>query len=61
MLQTIWDKIGTHVAGSASANQRLSCHQAQDTLIQSEAFPPLSLGCSDVARERDITLHIKEE
>ena len=28
-------------------------------LSQSKAFPPLSLGCSDVAREHDITLHIK--
>ena len=31
------------------------------SLSQSEAFPPLSLGCSDVAREHDITLHIKGE
>ena len=31
------------------------------SLSQSEAFLPLSLGCSDVARERDITLHIKGE
>ena len=31
------------------------------SLSQSEAFPPLSLGCSDVARECDITLHIKGE
>ena len=30
-------------------------------LSQSEAFPPLSLGCSDIARECDITLHIKGE
>ena len=28
---------------------------------QSEAFPPLSPGCSDIARERDVTLHIKGE
>ena len=30
-------------------------------LSQSEAFLPLSLGCSDVAHEHDITLHIKGE
>ena len=57
----IWDKIGTHIAGSASANLRLSRHGAWDGLSQSETFPPLSLGRSDVARERDITLHIKGE
>ena len=31
------------------------------SLSQSEAFPPLSPGCSDVACEHDITLHIKGE
>ena len=30
-------------------------------LSQSEAFPPLSLGCSDVAHEHDIILPIKRE
>ena len=30
-------------------------------LSQSEAFLPLSLGCSDVNHEHDITLHIKGE
>ena len=30
-------------------------------LSQSEAFPPLSLGHSDVACEHDVTLHIKGE
>ena len=33
----------------------------QQSLSQSEAFPPLSPGCSDIAREHDITLHIKGE
>ena len=31
------------------------------SLSQSEAFLPLSLGRSDVAREHDVTLHIKGE
>ena len=31
------------------------------SLCQSEAFPPLSLGHSDVAHEHDVTLHIKGE
>ena len=31
------------------------------SLSQSEAFPPLSPGCSDIAHEHDITLHIKGE
>ena len=57
----IWDEFGTHVAGSASANQRLSCHRAWDGLSQSETFPPLSPGRSDIAHEHDITLHIKGE
>ena len=57
----IWDEIGTHIAGSASANLRLSRHGARDGLSQSETFLPLSLECSDVARECDITLHIKGE
>ena len=33
----------------------------RQSLSQSKAFLPLSLGCSDVARERDVTLHIKGE
>ena len=33
----------------------------QQSLNQSEAFPPLSLGCSDVAHEHEVTLHIKGE
>ena len=33
----------------------------QQSLSQSEAFPPLSLGHSDVACEHDVTLHIKRE
>ena len=33
----------------------------RQSLSQSEAFQPLSLGCSDIARECDITLHIKGE
>ena len=31
------------------------------SLSQSEAFPPLIPGCSDVAHECDVTLHIKGE
>ena len=57
----IWDEYGTHVAGSASANQWLSHHQAQDSLSQSETFLLLSPGHSDVALEHDVTLHIKGE
>ena len=33
----------------------------QQSLRQSEAFPPLSPGHSDVSHECDITLHIKGE
>ena len=61
MLRTICDEFGIHVAGSASANQRLSHHRAWDGLSQSETFLPLSPGRSDVAREHDVTLHIKGE
>ena len=31
------------------------------SLSKSEAFPPLSPGCSDIAHECDVTLHIKGE
>ena len=47
------------MVGSALANQRLSHHRAQDDLSQSETFPPLSLGHSDVDNECEVTLHIK--
>ena len=57
----IWGEFRTHIAGSASANQRLSHHQAQDGLSQSETFPLLSPGHSDIACEHDVTLHIKGE
>ena len=52
--------------GYRSLNIANDLGQIQDSrcwvcLSQSEAFPPLSPGCSDVDRECDITLHIKRE
>ena len=47
-----------NIANDLGQNQDSSCWVC---LSQSEAFLPLSLGCSDVAHEHDITLHIKGE
>ena len=46
------------VANDLGCNQDSCCWVC---LSQSEAFPPLSLGRSNVAREHDVTLHIKGE
>ena len=52
---------GYHLLNIANDLGRIRDSCCWVCLSQSEAFPPLSLGCSDVAHEHDITLHIKGE
>ena len=42
-----------------STRDEIQTQAADSGLNQSEAFPPLSPECSDVERERDVTLPIK--